>query len=104
MKQIIHAVLAGLLVLATPAAFAHDPAEHAQEISTAGAGPDCAAMKNMDMPTLNMNDPVAQAMHLKCMQVQGTDGDRAGHDMKSMPMPMPMPMPKKTDAPDQGSP
>lgn len=99
MQQIIHAVFAGLLVLATPAAFAHDPAEHAQEISAAGAGPDCAAMKNMDMPTLNMNDPVAQAMHLKCMQVQGTDGDRAGHDMKSMPMPMP----KKTDAPDQGS-
>lgn len=97
MQQIVHAVLAGLLVLATPAAFAHDPAEHAQEISAAGAGPDCAAMKNMDMSTLAMNDPVAQAMHLKCMQAQGTDGDRAGHDMKSMPMP------KKTGAPDQGS-
>lgn len=101
MQQIIYAVFAGLLVLATPAAFAHDPAEHAQEISAAGAGPDCAAMKNMDMSTLAMNDPVAQAMHQKCMQAQGTDGDRAGHDMKSMPMPMPMP--KKTDAPDQGS-
>ncbi len=101
MKQIIHTILTGLLVLATPVAFAHDPAEHAQEISTAGAGPDCTAMKNMDMSTLDMNDPVVQAMHQKCMKVQGTDGDRAGHDMKSMPMPMPMP--KKTDAPDQGS-
>ncbi len=97
MKQIIHAVLAGLLVLATPAAFAHDPAEHAKEISTAGAGPDCTAMKNMDMSTMDMNDPVVQAMHQKCMKVQGMDGDRAGHDMKSMPIP------KQTDAPDQGS-
>ncbi len=99
MKQIIQTILTGLLVLATPVAFAHDPAEHAKEISTVGAGPDCTAMKNMDMSTLDMNDPVVQAMHQKCMKVQGTDGDRAGHDMKSMPMPMP----KKTDAPDQGS-
>ncbi|MFZ5699657.1 MAG: hypothetical protein ACOY9J_13270 [Pseudomonadota bacterium] len=68
MKQIAHAIIISLPFLLAPAAFAHDPAEHAQEVGAAGAGPDCAAMKNMDMSTMDMNDPVVQAMHRKCMK------------------------------------
>ena len=73
MKYAIHTTLAActsvLLLIAQPV-FAHDPAQHAKEAAAATAKPNCAAMKDMDMSKMNMNDPVMQAMHAKCATAQ----------------------------------
>lgn len=57
-----------ILVLSTsiPLACAHDPKEHAKEAAAAKAGPDCAAMKDMDHSKMDPNDPVMKAMMAKC--------------------------------------
>ena len=73
MKYAIHTTLAActsvLLLIAQPV-FAHDPAQHAKEAAAATAKPNCAAIKDMDMSKMNMNDPVMQAMHAKCATAQ----------------------------------
>lgn len=69
---------AGLFALSQMAA-AHDPAEHAKEATAAKAGPNCAAMKDMDHLKMDPNDPVMQAMMLKCARADKSHG---GHDMK----------------------
>ena len=65
------ALITGLL-LAAQSAFAHDPAMHAAE-----AAPDCAAMAKMDMSKMDMNDPVMQAMHMKCMPAKKSADNKA---------------------------
>ena len=49
---------------------AHDPKEHMKDAEK----PDCSAMKDMDHSTMDMNDPVMQAMMKKCMKHK-QDGD-----------------------------
>lgn len=56
-----------VLALVSHIAFAHDPKEHEKEQREAQAGPDCAAMKDMDMSKMDMNDPIMKAIHEKCM-------------------------------------
>ncbi len=86
MKSIIKTTSAIVLAFSVQAALAHDPAEHAKEAAAANAAPDCAKMKEMDMSKMDMNDPVVQAMHKKCMGA-GKGMDMKGmHDMKSMDM------------------
>lgn len=86
MKSIIKATTAAFLAFSVQAALAHDPAEHAKEAAAANAAPDCAKMKDMDMSKMDMNDPVVQAMHKKCMG-DGKSMDMKGmHDMKGMDM------------------
>ncbi len=67
-----------ILVLSTsiPLAYAHDPKEHAKEAAAAKAGPDCAAMKDMDHSKMDPNDPVMKAMMAKC----GNTADHTGMD------------------------
>lgn len=67
-----------ILVLSTsiPLAYAHDPKEHAKEAAAAKAGPDCAAMKDMDHSKMDPNDPVMKAMMAKC----GNAADHTGMD------------------------
>lgn len=43
--------------------WAHDPSEHMKN----GEKADCSAMHDMDHSTMDMNDPVMQAMMQKCM-------------------------------------
>src|SRR3989338_1584054 len=86
MKSIIKTTSAIVLAFSVQAALAHDPAEHAKEAAAANAAPDCAKMKEMDMSKMDMNDPVVQAMHKKCMGA-GKGMDMKGmHDMKNMDM------------------
>lgn len=86
MKSIIKTTSAIVLAFSVQAALAHEPAEHAKEAAAANAAPDCAKMKEMDMSKMDMNDPVVQAMHKKCMGA-GKGMDMKGmHDMKSMDM------------------
>jgi uncharacterized protein involved in copper resistance len=68
------------LSLSIPVAYAHDPKEHAKEAAAAKAGPDCAAMKDMDHSKMDPNDPVMKAMMAKC----GGAPNHAGVDMKGM--------------------
>lgn len=86
MKTRFHIALSTALVALSLPAFAHDPSQHkAQESS----GPDCAAMKDMDMSKMDMNDPVMKAMHDKCMaQMKHDDMDHGAtkhDDMNDMP-------------------
>lgn len=60
------------LSFAMQTASAHDPREHARESAAAKAGPDCAAMKQMDASKTDPNDPVMKAMMARC-------GDAPGH-------------------------
>lgn len=88
-RTFVSALAGGLVMLAAQTAAAHDPKEHAQQNADAMAGPDCAAMKEMDMSKMDMNDPVMKAMHEKCMKtmhqgmaMQGrdhSDSDTTGH-------------------------
>jgi len=66
------------LSLSIPVTYAHDAKEHAKEAAAAKAGPDCAAMKDMDHSKMDPNDPVMKAMMAKC----GAAPDHAGMDMK----------------------
>lgn len=68
------------LSLSIPLAYAHDPKEHAKEAAAAKAGPDCAAMKDMDHSKMDPNDPVMKAMMAKCGKASG----HTGMDMKGM--------------------
>ncbi len=63
MNRIPYLAISTALPLAATAASAHDPKLHEQNAQK----PDCAAMKNMDMSKMDMNDPVMKAMHEKCM-------------------------------------
>lgn len=94
MKKFTHTVLTALLVLSAQTALAHDPAEHAKE-AAAKTGPDCAAMQNMDMATMDMKDPVMQAMHRQCMKPM--ENDSINHDTKMTQM-------QKKTARDTGNP
>ncbi len=67
-----------VLSVSIPLGYAHDPKEHAKEAAAAKAGPDCAAMKDMDHSKMDPNDPVMKAMMAKC------GGDHADMDMKGM--------------------
>lgn len=67
----------------TLAVQAHDPKEHMKDAER----PDCAAMKDMDHSTMDMNDPVMQAMMKKCMGAMHGDSSESdmkhdGHDIK----------------------
>ena len=66
------------LSLSISVAYAHDPKEHAKEAAAAKAGPDCAAMKDMDHSKMDPNDPITKAMMAKCVAAP----DHAGMDMK----------------------
>ena len=77
MNMIFRSTLIATAILFAQGSWAHDPAEHAKEASASKAGPDCASMKNMDMSKMAMNDPVAKAMHEKCMG-QKNSGDSKG--------------------------
>jgi translation elongation factor EF-Ts len=65
MKYIHGSAYIMALILSTQNAFAHDPSMHATQAKD--VAPNCAAMETMDMSKMDMNDPVLQAMHLKCM-------------------------------------
>ena len=60
--------LVGALALGSilQVAVAHDPAEHAKEVQDKAAGPDCAAMQDMDHSKMDMEDPIMQAMMSQC--------------------------------------
>lgn len=62
------------LSLLLPLAYAHDPKEHAKEAAAKNAGPDCAAMKDMDHSKMDPNDPVMKAMMAKCASAPGHTG------------------------------
>ena len=60
-----------VLALSTASVQAHDPSEHKAK----PARPDCAAMKDMDMSKMDMDDPVMKAMKEKCRMAMHQDGD-----------------------------
>ena len=64
------------LLLVTLAAFAHDPSEH----SATNSKPDCAAMDSMDHASMDIKDPVMQAMMKKCMSDMPQGDSHHGHD------------------------
>lgn len=72
MKHCTRALSILALSLAAQLAYAHDPKEHAREAVAAKAGPDCAAMQDMEPAKMDPNDPVTKAMLTKC-------GDASGH-------------------------
>jgi hypothetical protein len=86
MKTRFQIALVIALVAPSLPAFAHDPSQHKAHESS---GPDCAAMKDMDMSKMDMNDPVMKAMHDKCAaQMKHDDMDHGSmtHEgMKDMP-------------------
>ena len=55
------------------AANAHDPSLHQQEAE----GPKCVAMAGLDHSEMDMDDPVMQAMMMKCADSASESGD--GH-------------------------
>jgi hypothetical protein len=59
----------------TPA-FAHDPKKHQQQGATA---PDCSKLKSMDASKMDPNDPVMNALRVKCQKQ--TDHDNMDHSM-----------------------
>jgi hypothetical protein len=72
------------LSLSIPVVYAHDANEHAKKAAST-AGPDCAAMKDMDHSTMDPNDPVMKAMMAKCGAASDHDGmNMKGGDMKGM--------------------
>lgn len=79
---------ASLFAIAQMAA-AHDPAEHAKEAAAAKAGPNCAAMREMDHSKTDPNDPVLKAMMSKCAKANkgGTGHAAKGADTKSITKP-----------------
>lgn len=62
--------IAGLLIAMS--LLAHDPSEHKND----DAQPNCEAMKTMDHPKMDMNDPVMMAMMKKCMHSMH---EKSGH-------------------------
>jgi hypothetical protein len=48
--------------------YAHDPAMHKKENAEK---PKCEAIKNMDTSTMDMNDPIMQAMMKQCSESSG---------------------------------
>jgi hypothetical protein len=90
MNNTLRITLAAALFTVAQTAFAHDPAEHAKETAAANAGPDCAAMQNMDHSKMDMKDPVMMAMMAKCSgtakPAEKKDAAKAGQDMKGMDM------------------
>jgi len=70
MNRPISLLLVALFVLGTTMSVkAHDPSEHL----VAGEAPDCAAMHQSGGPTMNMKDPVVQAMMKKCKKSMHID-------------------------------
>jgi len=85
MNKLIRCTLIATLALTAQAAFAHDPKEHEKEAAEQKAAPDCAAIKDMDMSKMDMNDPVMKAMHDKCMgQMNQQDPDMKDMDHSQM--------------------
>jgi hypothetical protein len=90
-----------LLAFSSQGAWAHDPAEHARAAAEAKATAKCESIQKMDTSKMDPNDPVLQAMLLKCGEKPATaqhndssesqhmhkDGMKMG-DMKGMPMKM----------------
>ena len=75
MKTEFIAMTAALLV--SMLAGAHDPKEHAKE----SEAPDCQTLASMDQETMDMDDPVVQAMLAKCKETMTEDhGDEHGKD------------------------
>lgn len=62
--KIISLIIALAALGTTFSAQAHDPKEHMKDAEK----PDCEAMENMDHNTMDMNDPVTQAMMKQCRQ------------------------------------
>lgn len=85
----IRMMLLVCLALFVQGAYAHDPAEHANAAVADRAGADCAAMQQMDMSTMAMNDPVMQAMRHRCMKAPGMHAGAASHDVDAMPLKKP---------------
>jgi hypothetical protein len=76
------ATLAVPALLLAFSAQAHEPEEHMKDAEQ----PDCMAMKDMDHSTMDMNDPVMQAMMKKCMGAMHGDpseSDRQDADHNS---------------------
>lgn len=61
-------VMVPMALLALPVQ-AHDPSEHMANAEK----PNCESMKGMDHSSMNADDPVAQAMAMKCMQSAADD-------------------------------
>ncbi len=55
-------VIASIMMLAT-SVYAHDPSEHNKKTEQ----PNCNVMASMDHSSMDMSDPVVQAMMKKCM-------------------------------------
>lgn len=78
------------LSLAMQTACAHDLKEHAREAAPAKAGPDCAAMNQIDAAKMDPNDPVMKAMMARCGDAPGhagVDHLRAGKPAADAPAP-----------------
>ena len=58
-------------------AHAHAPSEHMK--AGQAAAPDCSMMEDMDHSSMNMDDPVMQAMMKKCMKATHQD-EADSHD------------------------
>ncbi len=84
MNMIFRSTLIAAAVLFAQGSWAHDPAEHAKESAAAKAGPDCASMKNMDMSKMDMSDPVAKAIHEKCMGPRSAGDNKGDMDHSQM--------------------
>ena len=83
-------LIAVQIFLAAPiAATAHNAEEHAREAAQNREGPHCAALKDMTQGKRDANDPVMQAMMLKC------SASNAHQDM---------PMPEAQTAPESAHP
>ena len=80
MKNRFSFTLSLALITLPIAVFAHDPSLHKKAGS---AAPDCAQMKDMDLSAMDVNDPVAQALHEKCAHSTHPPAmDMKGMDMK----------------------
>lgn len=65
-NTILAIVTSSVLLLST--AYAHDPSQHKKENAEK---PKCEAIKNMDTSTMDMNDPIMQAMMKQCSESSG---------------------------------
>lgn len=66
-KIVLTTVSTAFIVLGA-VANAHDPALHKKENAEK---PNCESMQNMDHSTMDMNDPVMQAMIKQCISDKG---------------------------------
>jgi|AntAceMinimDraft_1070359.scaffolds.fasta_scaffold236246_1 hypothetical protein len=74
-------IIGAMCIFTASAVNAHSPELHKKKNAEK---PKCEAMNNMDHSTMDMNDPIMQAMMKQCMGSDNQGGEHQGMEQKNM--------------------